>query len=180
MCLPLHHVAGLAILARARVGGQRLVVHRGFDLGAVGAAPAEEGASLVSVVPTMLGRLLDAGAPMHTYRHIVTGGAPLPGPLRRRAEQAGAHVVDAYGLSETGGGCVLDGRPIPGTEVELGVGDEVRVRGAMVIRGYRFDGEATRAGSTTAGCGPATSAPGPTTGPSSWSIAAATSSSRGA
>jgi len=145
VCLPLHHVAGLAILARARVGGQRLVVHRGFDLAAVGAAPGEEGASLVSVVPTMLGRLLDAGAPMHEYRRIVTGGAPLPGPLRQRAERAGAHVVDAYGLSETGGGCVLDGRPIPGAEVELGVGDEVRVRGAMVMRGYRFDDEATRA-----------------------------------
>jgi len=145
VCLPLHHVAGLAILARARVGGQRVVVHRGFDLAEVGAAPAEQGASLVSVVPTMLGRLLDAHAPMHEYRRIVTGGAPLPDALRDRAGQAGAHVVDAYGLSETGGGFVLDGRPIPGAEVELGVDDEVRVRGPMVMRGYRFDAAATRA-----------------------------------
>jgi len=145
VCLPLHHVAGLAILARARVGGQRVVVHRGFDLAAVGAAPAEQGASLVSVVPTMLGRLLDAHAPMHEYRHIVTGGAPVPDALRDRAEQGGAHVVDAYGLSETGGGFVLDGRPIPGAEVELDPDDEVRVRGPMVMRGYRFDAAATRA-----------------------------------
>jgi len=145
VCLPLHHVAGLAILARARVGGQRVVVHPGFDLGAVGAAPAEQGVSLVSVVPTMLGRLLDAGAPMHEYRHIVTGGAPLPGALRDRADRAGAHVVDAYGLSETGGGCVLDGHPIPGAEVALGEDDEIQLRGAMLMHGYRFDAPASRA-----------------------------------
>jgi o-succinylbenzoate---CoA ligase len=145
VCLPLHHVAGLAILARARIGGQAVTVHPGFDLAAVAAAPQREGATVVSLVPTMLRRLLDADAPLHQYRRLVLGGAPLPGPLRGRAAQVGAPVVDAYGLSETGGGCVLDGRPIPGAEVELGVGDEIRVRGAMVMRGYRFDVDATRA-----------------------------------
>ena len=145
VCLPLHHVAGLAILARARVGGQAVTVHEGFDLDAVAAAPARDGATLVSVVPTMLGRLLDADAPLHEYRAVVVGGAPLPAPLAARAAAAGVAVVDAYGLSETGGGCVLNGRPIPGCDVRLGDDDEILVRGPMLMRGYRFDPDATTA-----------------------------------
>ena len=84
-----------------------------------GAARARRSCPLV---PTML-----AAPPRrrtrrsHQYRRIVLGGAPLPpASPRARRTQAGAPVVDAYGLSETGGGCVLDGRPIPGAEVELG------------------------------------------------------------
>ncbi len=145
VCLPLHHVAGLAILARARVGGQRVVVHDRFDLPAVAASPGREGTTLVSLVPTTLRRLLDAGAPLDEYRRIVVGGAPLPAALRARADAAGAPVVDAYGLSETGGGFVLDGEPIPGVDVRLGDDDEIRVRGPVVMRGYRFDPDATRA-----------------------------------
>ncbi|HEV2993068.1 MAG TPA: fatty acid--CoA ligase family protein [Acidimicrobiia bacterium] len=143
VCLPLHHVAGLAILARARAGGQHVVVHDGFDADAVSAAPRAEGATLVSVVPTTLARLLDRRAPLHEYRRIVVGGAPLPAALRERAEVAGAPVVDAYGLSETGGGVVFDGRPMAGAAVELTSDDEIVIKGPMVMRGYRDDPEAT-------------------------------------
>ena len=143
VCLPLHHVAGLAILARARVGGQPVVVHDGFDAEAVAAAPRAVGATLVSVVPTMLARLLDRGAPLHEYRRIVVGGARFPPALRARAEAAGAQVVDAYGLSETGGGVVFDGWPVPGAAVDLTDDGEIAIRGSMVMRGYRGDPDAT-------------------------------------
>ena len=88
VCLPLHHVAGLAILARARVGGQGIVVHDGFDVAAVAQAPHRDGATVVSVVPTTLRRLLDVGAPLGDFRRVVVGGAPFPrrfasGPWRR-------------------------------------------------------------------------------------------------
>ncbi len=144
VCLPLHHVAGLAILARARVGGQRVVVHPAFDAGAVADAPDAAGASLVSVVPTMLRDLLDRQAPLERYRRIVVGGAPFPPALRARAEAAGAPVVDAYGLSETFGGFLVDGRPILGAEARLADDDELLVAGPMVMRGYRLDPDATR------------------------------------
>ena len=150
VCLPLHHVAGLAILARAAVSGAAVTVHDGFDPDAVSAA-ARAGATLVSVVPTMLARLLDVGAPVDRFRAVVTGGAPLPPALRARADAAGVRVVDAYGQSETWGGVVADGVAIPGATARLGPADELELHGAMVMRGYRLDPERSAAAFTADG-----------------------------
>lgn len=142
-CLPLYHVASLAPVARAYVTGTRWTAHDGFDLGRVGRAPAEIGATIVSVVPTALRRLLDAGAPLHEYRCVIVGGAPCPPTLRERAASAGVHVVDAYGMTETWGGWAIDGAPIEHTEFRLAADGEILVRGAVVMRGYRLDPTAT-------------------------------------
>ena len=151
ICLPLHHVAGLAILARARVSGAGLVVHAGFEIDAVASSPSAERTTLVSLVPTMLHRLLAADAPMRSFRRIVIGGAPLPPAVRARATSAGAVVVDAYGLSETWGGILLDGAPIAGAAVMLGDNDEVLLRGPMVMRAYRLRPDETAAAFTPDG-----------------------------
>ncbi len=145
LCLPLHHVAGLAILARS--SGDRRTGHRAWTASPSRRWPRHPvsiGATLVSVVPTMLGRLLDAGVPMHEYRGVITGGAPLPPALRARADAAGVAVYDAYGQSETWGGCVANGIPIPGASARLGPADEIELSGAMVMRDYRRDPEASR------------------------------------
>jgi O-succinylbenzoic acid--CoA ligase len=151
-CLPLHHVAGLAVVARAFVSGVPVVVVPGFDPALVAGA----GANLVSLVPTTLRRALDAGADVGMFRHILLGGAPVDEDLRGRAVAAGAGVVVSYGLTETWGGVVHDGHPLPGVGVRLGelpprsegplgpVG-EVVLRGPMTMRGYRLDPEATAA-----------------------------------
>jgi O-succinylbenzoic acid--CoA ligase len=94
----------------------------------------------VSLVPTTLLRLLDAGAPLHEFRRVIIGGAPLPDALRGRAESAGVVIADAYGLSETWGGFALDGVLIAGVECRLDPESaEIVVRGAPVMRGYRLD-----------------------------------------
>jgi o-succinylbenzoate---CoA ligase len=138
-CLPLHHVASLAIVARSYVTGVPCTVHDAFDIARVAASPRTEGTSIVSLVPTALHRMLDAGAPLHEFRRVIVGGAPCPASLRSRAEAHGVRVVDAYGLSETWGGFALDGVPIPGTDVLLAGDAEILVRGAVVMRGYRLD-----------------------------------------
>ena len=139
-CLPLHHVASLAVVARAYVTGVPYVVHDAFDVQRVANAPRAEGASIVSLVPTTLRRLLDASAPLHEFRRVIVGGAPCPQGLRARAEAADVVLVDAYGLSETWGGFALNGVPIAGAEARLRDGNgEVLVRGAMVMRRYRRD-----------------------------------------
>jgi o-succinylbenzoate---CoA ligase len=138
-CLPLHHVASLGALARSYVTGVPCTVHDGFDLDRVARSPLDEGTTIVSLVPTAMRRLLDAGAPLHEFRRVITGGAPCPVALRARAEGLGVGVVDAYGLSETWGGFALDGLPIAGADVGLAADHEVLVRGPMVMRQYRLD-----------------------------------------
>jgi o-succinylbenzoate---CoA ligase len=145
-CLPLHHVASLGALARSYVTGVPSTVHDGFDVERVARSPRDEGTTIVSLVPTTIRRLLQAGAPLHEFRLVVSGGAPCPPALRARAERAGVRIVDAYCLSETWGGFALDGTPIAGAEVRIGQHrDEILVRGAMVTRGYRFDPERSAA-----------------------------------
>jgi o-succinylbenzoate---CoA ligase len=152
-CLPLHAVAGLAIVARARALGLPLTVHARFDPDAVAAAPTTgaANATLVSLVPTMLARLLERDAPLGRFRTILLGGGPVPAPLVSRAVAAGAHVATTYGMTETGGGCVHDGHPLEGVEVRLGPASnahdgatgEILVRGPVVMRGYHRDADAT-------------------------------------
>ncbi len=137
-CHPLFFVAGLAILGRSWVTGVPVVVHDGFDLERVGHAPGSEGATIVSLVPTTLRRLLRAGT-LGRFRAVVVGGAPLPQPLRDEAETTGVEVFDAYGLTETWGGCVTNGRPNDEVEVRLLAQDEVALRGTPVMRHYRND-----------------------------------------
>lgn len=133
-CLPLHYVAGLAVLGRAWAAGIPVTVLDGFDVGAVVAAGE---ATLVSLVPTMLRRLWAAGADTTRFRRILLGG----GPVRER----GPNIVATYGLTETWGGVVHDGHPLAGVELRIGDQDEILVRAPMVMRGYRLAPEATTA-----------------------------------
>lgn len=150
-CVPLTGVAGLAILARSFHTGSPLIVHDRFDTAAVARAP-QQGATLVSLVPTTLARLLDAGAPVDQFHHILLGGAPAPPGLLARARASGAHVTTTYGLTETGGGCVHNGHPMIGVEVTIDPKtDEILIRGQITMSGYRLDEPATKAAFTPDG-----------------------------
>jgi o-succinylbenzoate---CoA ligase len=141
-CVGLHSVAGLAIVARAWHGQLPLEVHDRFDAAAVAEAAAA-GATLVSVVPTMLARLLEAGTGLERFRHVLLGGSPAPPGLVERAAGAGVSVVRTYGLTETFGGVVHDGHPLEGVELAIARSGEIMLRGPMVLRRYRRDPAAT-------------------------------------
>jgi O-succinylbenzoic acid--CoA ligase len=100
-CLPLFHIAGLSILIRSAIYGTTAVVHDGFDADRVAGALAEKDITLVSLVATQLARLLDADADVAKPRAILLGGGPLPLDLLERATEAGATVVQTYGMTET-------------------------------------------------------------------------------
>lgn len=149
--VPLSGVAGLAILARSYESGVPVTVHARFEVDRVARAPQNEGVTIVSVVPTMLHRLLEPGRPLDQYRVILVGGSALTAQLRDQAETARAAIVETYGLTETWGGFVLEGRPINGADVRIGDESEIQVRGRMVSPGYRLDQVATEAGRTADG-----------------------------
>jgi O-succinylbenzoic acid--CoA ligase len=135
-CLPLHHVAGLAVLGRAWSSGTPATVLDGFDVAAVAAADA----TLVSLVPTMVRRLRDAGADLGRFRRILLGGGPV--------HERGPNIVATYGLTETWGGVVHDGHPLVGVELSIGDRGEILVRAPMVMKRYRLAPEDTMAAFT--------------------------------
>jgi O-succinylbenzoic acid--CoA ligase len=100
-CVPLSHIAGLGIVMRSVIYGTAAVVHDGFDVDRVAEALERDSISIVSLVTTMLTRLLDAGADLSAPRAILVGGGPVPeGPLEE-AVAKGATVIQTYGLTET-------------------------------------------------------------------------------
>lgn len=135
VCLPLHHVAGLGAVLRSRRLDADPIVHERFSVEAVA---GETRASFVSVVPTMLHRLLEAGVDLSTYKAVLVGGAAVSATLMARAVEAGVEVVTTYGMSETAGGCVYDGVPLHGVDVDLDDAGRIFIRGPMLMRGYRL------------------------------------------
>ncbi|MCL4288354.1 MAG: AMP-binding protein, partial [Thermoleophilia bacterium] len=99
-CLPLNHVGGLTILIRSAIYGTAAVIHPGFDVDRVGAAFEAREATLASLVPTQLVRLLDADAPVDRPRLLLVGGGPVPAEVLDEAIGRGAVVVQTYGLTE--------------------------------------------------------------------------------
>src|SRR5262249_12004139 len=143
--LPTSHVAGLGVLVRSLVGGTTPVVTDRLDPMELGAP----GCAFVSVVPTQLRRMLDAGAGLAAFRAILAGGAAVPASLLAPARAAGARGGTTYGMSPTGrgrgshgvparcGGCVYEGVPLEGVQVRTGADGQIRIGGPVVFSGYR-------------------------------------------
>jgi O-succinylbenzoic acid--CoA ligase len=162
-CLPLFHVAGLAIITRVTRWGAPLRLLDRFEPDVVSAA-LDDGVTHLSLVPTQLRALLDAraGRPApQTLQAILLGGGPIPLELLSEARAAGYRVLTTYGMTETGSGVAsggaeqatledpLAGRALPGVELRIAAdgsddgSGEILVRGAMVFAGYLDDPQAT-------------------------------------
>jgi len=102
-CMPLFHVGGLSILLRSAIYGTTAVVHERFEEARVNAALREDGITLLSVVATMLTRMLEVDtAPLgDSLRAVLLGGGPAPRPLLEAARDRGVPVLQTYGLTET-------------------------------------------------------------------------------
>ena len=164
-CLPLHLVAGLAVVGRAWTTGTAVTALPGFDPAALADLVGHRAAGgptggrplFVSLVPTMLRRLLDtAPDTAGGFGHILLGGGSIDPALLARTRAAGATVSTTYGMTETWGGIVHNGHPLAGVELRLDNGDaagapggdgtgEILVRAPMLMRGYRLWPEGTAA-----------------------------------
>ena len=132
-CLPVSHIAGLQVLVRSLVAGSTPVM---VDRLGPGVAAAADGAH-VSMVPTQLRRLVEAGASLSSFGTILVGGAGVAPALAARARRAGGRVVTTYGMTETCGGCVYDSEPLDGVRVAIGTDGLVRIAGPVLFSGYR-------------------------------------------
>ncbi|MGO9495423.1 MAG: AMP-binding protein [Solirubrobacteraceae bacterium] len=140
--MPLTHVGGLSIPIRSTIYTTTAVLQGRFETEAVLNDLMDPGRriTLVSLVPTMLARLLDAG--LHgppTLRWALLGGGPIAPALLERARAAGVPVAPTYGMTEACSQIATFGWPLAGVEVRTAGDGEVLVRGPVVSPGAQAD-----------------------------------------
>jgi o-succinylbenzoate---CoA ligase len=132
--LPLSHVGGLSIVLRSAICATTAIVQERFDAERVlYELMRPDGVTVVSLVPTTLQRLLDAGLRRPpALRWALLGGAPISAALLGRAAAAGVPVAPTYGLTEACSQVTTNGAPLFCTTVRLAADGEVLVSGPTV------------------------------------------------
>lgn len=145
--MPAHHIAGLQVLVRSITAGTTPVVQdlaNGFTPEAFAQATArlEAPRRYTALVPTQLARLLDdrqGALSLASYDAVLVGGAATPPALARRAADLGVTSVTTYGMSETAGGCVYAGLPLPCSRVRTTDDGRLQLGGDTLALGYLGD-----------------------------------------
>jgi O-succinylbenzoic acid--CoA ligase len=160
LCLSLAHLGGFSIVLRCLAARQPLILTppkssqastgQGIELTSVVRDLTEHRATLISLVPTLLQRLLDLPnfpAPSQ-LRAILIGGDAVSSETLERARQRHFPVFTSYGLTEMASqvatqrfslGPLRDagnGPPLPGMDVSIDEHGRIRVRGPSLFSGY--------------------------------------------
>ena len=159
LSLPAAHVGGLMILVRCLQARRAAVVGgRGadaaFDARRMLEAVERDRVTLLSVVPTMLQRLLQTRRrPPASLRAVLVGGAAAPPARMVEARESGWPVLATYGLTEACSQVATErpgeprggiGRASPGVELAVGASlgrgaGPIRIRGPILFDGYLGD-----------------------------------------
>lgn len=123
-CISLAHVGGLSVVLRALHFGSKLTIAQRADSATINSA-LDGGANLTSLVPTVL-RSVD----ITRFKTVLVGGSQTFDKLPNNA-------ISTYGLTETMGGVIYDGRPLVGVEMRLGATSEIELRCNSLLRCYR-------------------------------------------
>ena len=148
LALPGHYVAGFMVLARACVAGTR-AMRVSSDLNdlpqVLGGLSARR---YISVVPAQLDRALrrpELSEALASFNSVLVGGGPANPELVERATALGIRAVTTYGMSETCGGCVYNGQPLDGVNVELTKDGRIMISSRSLFSGYRLRPDLTAA-----------------------------------
>ncbi|HWL89332.1 MAG TPA: AMP-binding protein, partial [Polyangiaceae bacterium] len=170
---PLYHSTAMAFLIMSQLLGATAVLMDEFKPEWFLRDVQRWGVTTTAVVPTMLHRVLSLPPEVlsryrtRSLRGIISGGAPLPGPLALQVmDQFGDILFNFYGATETGLVTLANpqdlraapgtiGTPVPGNEIRLlddsgvevarGEVGELYVKNKMLVAGYHNDQEATDA-----------------------------------
>lgn len=154
LTLPEHYIAGLQVTVRAFAANTAPVrydeAHFAVESFCALAETMTGDRRYVSLVPVQLGRLLDdlhterVDTVMRRFEAILVGGQAIPAPMRRAAKLRGWPVIATYGSSETAGGVVYDGYPLPWVHLRE-VDGELQIASPTLAEGYLGDPERTAA-----------------------------------
>ena len=133
--LPTSHIAGLGVLVRSLVAGTAPVVTRAAGPGKAGlGAP---GCAYVSLVPTQLRRMLDAGAGLAAFRAILVGGAAVPASLLARPGRPGPGWSPPTACPRRAAAASTTGCRWTGCRYVPAMDGQIRIGGPVVFSGYR-------------------------------------------
>lgn len=164
--LSLHHMGGIAPVLRSALYGTTTIIRESFDPGGTVDDIRAYDATCISLVPTMLRRMLSArGTLPDCLRFLLVGGAPCPEELIHRCRDYSVPICPTYGMTETASQIATArhreayenpgsvGRPLLWTDVtvvdeagdpiEPGETGELVVDGPTVTPGYYDDPAAT-------------------------------------
>jgi O-succinylbenzoic acid--CoA ligase len=159
--VPAHRIAGIMVLVRSwfhnspfeidpSVGGARTFQAAAFaatTMRAVRESNSDGRSLMVSLVPTQIARLLESGSvgieALQSYDLVLSGAAATPQPMLNKLRELGIKVSVSYGMTETCGGCVFDGRPLDGVNISLSTKDDIEpgrvtISGSVAASGYRL------------------------------------------
>ena len=149
LALPPHHIAGLQVLLRSIHAGTRPIV---TDPGLTPFALVEAVAAMsgerryASLVPAQLATMAADPMGLEGLRRldaVLVGGAAAPPQVVAAAREAGVRVVLTYGMSETCGGCVYDGRALSGVDAAVDEDGALVLGGPVIAHGYLGQPELT-------------------------------------
>jgi O-succinylbenzoic acid--CoA ligase len=157
--LPFYHVGGLSIIFRSAIYGSAMVLPSSLSTEALVQSLHASQSTIVSLVPTMLYRMLEADFVLPpSLRLILLGGAAASPELVQRCIERNLPIALTYGLTEAASQVATAtpeqvrskpcsvGKPLSGTTVRVtdangndqppGEYGEIIVSGATVMRGY--------------------------------------------
>ncbi|MDX2254550.1 MAG: o-succinylbenzoate--CoA ligase [Pseudanabaenaceae cyanobacterium bins.39] len=102
LCMPLFHVGGLAIAWRSLINGTQITLLPKFDVESVLNMILPSKISLISLVPTMLTRLLqhDQWHSLQSLRGILLGGDAIHPELLQICLERNLSIMPTYGMTE--------------------------------------------------------------------------------
>jgi O-succinylbenzoic acid--CoA ligase len=156
LCLPLAHVGGISIILRCLAARKPVLIQHAqgagdsLDIQQIAHGLTRHNATLISLVPTLLQRLLGLPnfSPPARLRAILLGGDGASPALIHEALQRGLPVFTTYGMTEMSsqistqryalgpGGDSGNGPAVASAKVRIAQDGRIEVRGQSLFSGY--------------------------------------------
>lgn len=146
--LPLHHVAGLSILARAFLNKNKIYYWNKWDPAMFIKNLSSWNIHYCSLVPTQIFDLISQKLPApKNVKTVLVGGSALPDSHRQQMKQLGWPLLKTFGMTETAAfisTCENNDEyydPLPGVNVKLDLNDRLAIKTDSLFDGYIIEKE---------------------------------------